>query len=63
MKYIGDVDNDRFSLEVYACECGFHIGIDATYIDQVDKVIMKCPGCQSELDTSTAFKEELEELT
>jgi hypothetical protein len=41
-------------LAVYECTgCGFHIGIDATYLDQSGDVIIECPasGCYAVIDT------------
>ena len=44
--WIGDCQVDNYTLEVYECECGFHLGIDATYLEQVkDTVEMECPSC------------------
>lgn len=37
---------DRYELEVVECRtCGFHLGIDASYLEQVDGVSLDCPGC------------------
>ena len=46
---IGDVETDRFVLEVYECVCGFHLGVDATYLEQVDAIIIVCPSCEEVL--------------
>jgi len=33
-------------LEVYECDCGFHLGVDATYLEQVtSSVEILCPSC------------------
>jgi len=45
-KFIESINSDVVELEVYECECGFHIGIDSTYLDQVDDVEIICPSCQ-----------------
>lgn len=50
-KYIGDVESGRFSLEVYECSCGFHIGLDATYLEQVSAITMSCPACAETIQT------------
>jgi len=35
-----------YELEVHEClGCGFHTGVDATYLDQVDTATVHCPGC------------------
>ena len=45
-KHIGDVENDKFSLEVVECECGFHLGVDTSYLEQVGSVEIICPSCK-----------------
>lgn len=45
MKTIGNVETDKFSLEVIECDCGFHLGIDSTFLEQVGSVQIKCPSC------------------
>ncbi len=52
MKYIETVSTDTVELEVIECDCGFHIGIDGTFIDQVGDLEFKCPSCQATIDTS-----------
>jgi len=47
--HLGDVENENFVLEVYQCNCGFHIGIDFTYLDQVGDVNIICPSCKEEI--------------
>jgi len=44
-KFIESVSSDRVELEVYECSCGFHIGIDSSYLEQVDDVKIVCPSC------------------
>ena len=44
-KFIESVSSDRVELEVYECSCGFHIGIDSSYLEQVDDVEIICPSC------------------
>ena len=57
-KYIGDVSTDTVSLEVYECKCGFHMGLDSTYIDQVGSIVIECPSCQSMIDTGGSYEED-----
>ena len=45
IKHIGDVETDKYSLEVYECKCGFHLGLDATYLEQVGDICIICPSC------------------
>jgi hypothetical protein len=45
-KRLTDIENDECMLEVYQCDCGYHMGIDFTYLEQVNSVVMiHCPSC------------------
>lgn len=47
-EYIGDAAiADRASLEVYQCECGYHFGVDSTFLEQVGTIETKCPSCKT----------------
>jgi hypothetical protein len=40
------VIEEGYELEVHEClACGFHTGLDATYLDQVGSLTVRCPGC------------------
>lgn len=40
------VVTEGYELEVHECgACGFHTGVDATYLDQVGSLTVRCPGC------------------
>lgn len=60
MKRLEGVDNGRVSLEVVECDCGFHFGLDATYMDQVEDFTILCPSCGREIDTAIVFPEDPE---
>ena len=47
MKRLSDIETEEYSLEVYECGCGFHLGIDATYLDICEHTLdgMFCPNC------------------
>ena len=50
LKCIDDVETDKCQLEIYECtRCGFHIGLDFTFLDQTDSevVFVTCPSCQN----------------
>lgn len=49
MKMLREVDTPQFHLAVYECDCGFHIGVDATYIEQISEIVMVCPACNKTL--------------
>ena len=59
MKRLQSVENEHVQLEVIECDCGFHLGLDATYLDQVGDLVMKCPVCRAEIVTSKVFPEDL----
>ncbi len=44
-------------LEIGECECGYHFGVDATYLDQVGDFVFDCPSCKAKIDTAQAFPE------
>jgi len=45
MKLLHPIETEEYTLEVVECGCGFHLGIDATYLEQVDGIGIKCPSC------------------
>jgi len=44
-KYLESIETDIVQLDIIECDCGFHLGIDSTYLDQVDEVNITCPSC------------------
>jgi len=51
-KRLTDIETDEVQLEVYECECGFHIGLDATYTEQVAEINLDCPVCFRNIETT-----------
>lgn len=45
MELLDSCETEKYSLEIWECDCGFHIGIDATFLEQVDKIKISCPAC------------------
>ena len=45
MIWIDDVVALDYELEVFECGCGFHLGLDASYLDQVGDIVIQCPAC------------------
>jgi len=45
MRVLNGIETEEYVLEVIECDCGFHIGLDATYLDQVGDIDIKCPSC------------------
>ena len=59
MKRLKSVDNEQGQLEMGECDCGYHFGVDATYLDQVEDFKFPCPSCKAEIDTAVYFPEDL----
>lgn len=57
MKRLNSIENDVVQLEVIECDCGYHMGIDATYLDQVGDFTAKCPNCEQIIDTKVVCSE------
>jgi hypothetical protein len=57
-KYIESIETTKVQLEVIECDCGFHLGLDATYLDQVDEIIITCPSCKAELSSAIILNTE-----
>ena len=46
MELLEAVTTPRTVLEVYECtHCGYHLGVDSTYLEQIGDVHGYCPGC------------------
>lgn len=52
MKKLKSIETDQYSLEVYECDCGFHIGLDFSYIDSIGDVCVLCPNCSENICSS-----------
>jgi len=52
MKRLNSIENDKVQLEVVECDCGYHMGIDATYLVQVGDFKTDCPSCGKTIDTA-----------
>lgn len=57
MKRLNSVQNDKVQLEVIECDCGYHMGIDATYLEQVGDFVAVCPSCGAFIDTEVVCPE------
>lgn len=45
------VADEKFELEYYECDCGFHLALDGSYLDQVGDIKLNCPACNALIDT------------
>lgn len=54
MKWIESHEGEKAQLDIFECKCGFHLGLDATYLDQIGNIALLCPSCSEWLDTARA---------
>lgn len=57
MKRLKSVETEEYSLEVIECDCGFHLGLDVSYLTQIDDVRVECPSCSATIDTAVLLPE------
>jgi len=54
MKHLPSATNEIATLEVIECDCGYHMGIDSSFVDQVEDAffdeLVHCPSCQTQID-------------
>jgi hypothetical protein len=55
-KRLDSIETEQVQLEIIECSCGFHIGIDATYLDQVDDIKFMCFACNNTISTEEILK-------
>ena len=46
MKRLTPIETDEYSLDVIECDCGMHIGLDFSFIDQLGDIYITCPNCK-----------------
>lgn len=63
IKQLPSIETNQVALEVFECQCGFHLGLDATYLDQVGDVCLPCPSCGVYIDTEIIDRERVEGRT
>ena len=52
MKRLISERHEIADLEVIECDCGYHMGIDASYVLRVGDFKTNCPSCGKEIDTA-----------
>lgn len=52
MKRLKSIETEEVQFEVVECDCGMHLGLDATFLDQVGDFTLVCPACGLEIDTA-----------
>ena len=56
VKELESVETDIYQLCVFEClECGFHIGLDFSYLDQCGGITMDCPSCGHSIEVGDRF--------
>lgn len=45
MEKIEVIKQNNYSLDVYKCQCGFVLGVDSDYLDDVLTILIRCPAC------------------
>jgi len=59
MKRLQSAVTEQYELEVIECDCGYHMGFDASYLLQVNEdIVTTCPSCGAEIDTSVICPED-----
>jgi len=48
LTFLYSYEDDKLQIDFYECDCGFHVGLDSTYSDQVGVIRMNCPSCKVE---------------
>lgn len=54
---LNSVETEQYQLEVGECDCGYHFGVDATFLLNVNDFKFNCPCCNKQIDTTTIFLE------
>ena len=59
MKQLKSAESNKYSLEVVECDCGFHLGIDSTWLEQSSNSAgfeLPCPACNSPIPVDQLTK-------
>ncbi len=62
MKNLGHIYTDKADLELIECDCGFHVAVDSTQIDEMltFPFPLTCPGCNTAIDVGDVLDQEVE---
>ena len=52
------VNTKKCEIEIIECDCGYHLGVDSTFVEQVGHFKTKCPACGNKIDTIILDKKE-----
>ena len=56
-KWIESIETEKVQLEVMECDCGYHMGVDFTFLEQVGDFEAKCPSCGKIISTKNGIPE------
>lgn len=59
MKQLESIETNKVQLEIIECDCGFHLGIDATWLEQSPNAAgfeMNCPACGALIEVDLLTK-------
>ena len=60
-KYLAHVCTDKVDLELFECAFGFHLAIDASFLEQVSTMfVIECPSCKAGFDIDRLCVQEVE---
>jgi hypothetical protein len=62
VKRLASINTDQVELEVLECACGYHMGIDSTFLDNVGDFKTVCPSCDRLIDTEIDIPENLNDI-
>lgn len=54
-KRLPSIETDTVQLEVGECDCGYHFGVDATFLDGMGDFYFECPSCGLAISTLDLF--------
>ena len=43
---------NKCEIEVIECDCGYHMGIDSSFLEQVGHFKTRCPSCDKVIQTN-----------
>ena len=58
MRRLKSIENNQVQLEVIECDCGFHYGLDASYLEQKGDFKVICPSCKLIINTADICPED-----
>lgn len=56
-------DISQCEMEIIECDCGYHLGVDSTFIEQVGHFITECPSCKKKINTEILDSQSIEFIT